>query len=183
VIGAAMAEAGVVGLGRLTLSRRERMVMVEPRGTGMALFTLRAASEIRAPQFGSADGDLDAEMVAIAGAIVRQRTGKFDPSTFRDSYQEALQQLIEAKMKGLAIKPRAVSTPPRVIDLMAALKRSLAEEAPTPKRTAASRERRNRAAPDRRQVGLLLPLSGGSKRKGEQSAEPTKIGTRRRRKA
>lgn len=39
VIGAAMAEAGVVGIGRLTLSRRERMVMVEPRGTGMALFT------------------------------------------------------------------------------------------------------------------------------------------------
>ena len=38
VIGAVMAEAGVVGLGRLTLSRRERMVMVEPRGTGMALF-------------------------------------------------------------------------------------------------------------------------------------------------
>jgi non-homologous end joining protein Ku len=60
VIGAAMAEAGVVGLGRLTLSRRERMVMVEPRGTGMALFTLRAAGEVRAPQFGGAEGDLDA---------------------------------------------------------------------------------------------------------------------------
>ena len=43
VIGAAMAQTGVVGLGRLTLSRRERMVMVEPRDTGMALFTLRAA--------------------------------------------------------------------------------------------------------------------------------------------
>jgi hypothetical protein len=42
VIGAAMAEGGVVGLGRLTLSRRERMVAVEPRGTGIALFTLRA---------------------------------------------------------------------------------------------------------------------------------------------
>jgi hypothetical protein len=41
VIGVAMAEAGVAGIGRLTLSRRERMVMVEPRGTGMALFTLR----------------------------------------------------------------------------------------------------------------------------------------------
>jgi non-homologous end joining protein Ku len=50
VICAAMAEAGVVGLGRLTLSRRERMVMVEPRGTGMALFTLRAANEVRASQ-------------------------------------------------------------------------------------------------------------------------------------
>src|SRR5215831_13172321 len=46
VIGAASAEAGVVGLGRLTLSRRERMVVVEPRGTGMALFTLRAAEEV-----------------------------------------------------------------------------------------------------------------------------------------
>jgi DNA end-binding protein Ku len=75
VIGAAMAQAGVVGLGRLTLSRRERMVMVEPRDTGMALFTLRAAGEVRAPQFGSAEGDLDAEMVAIAGTIIRQRTG------------------------------------------------------------------------------------------------------------
>jgi hypothetical protein len=52
-----------------------------PRGTGMALFTLRAAGEVRAPQFGSAEGDLDTEMVAIAGAIIRQRTGNFDPST------------------------------------------------------------------------------------------------------
>src|ERR1700722_1575804 len=51
VIGAAMAEARVVGLGRLTLSRRERMVMVEPSGIGMALFTLRAASDVRAPQY------------------------------------------------------------------------------------------------------------------------------------
>jgi hypothetical protein len=66
VIGAAMAEAGVVGLGRLTLRRRERMVMVEPRGTGMALITLRAADEVRASQFGTAEGELDAEMVAIA---------------------------------------------------------------------------------------------------------------------
>jgi DNA end-binding protein Ku len=80
VIGAAMAEVGVVGLGRLALSRRERMVMVEPRGTGMALFTLRTANEVRASQFGSAESDLDAEMVAIAGAIIKQRTGTFDPS-------------------------------------------------------------------------------------------------------
>src|SRR5947199_3725413 len=93
VIGAAMAQAGVVGVGRLTLSRRERMVMVEPRGTGMALFTLRAAGEVRAPQLGGAEGDLDAEMVAIAGTIIRQRTGSFDPSTYRDRDQEALQQV------------------------------------------------------------------------------------------
>jgi DNA end-binding protein Ku len=83
------------------------MVIVEPRGTRMALFTLRAPDEVRASQFGNAEGDLDAEMVAIAGAIVRQRTGDFDPSTFRDRYQEALRELIEAKMKGVAIRPKA----------------------------------------------------------------------------
>ena len=55
MIGAAMAEAGVVGIGRLTLSQRERMVMVEPRGTGMALFTLRAADEVRPAQFGNVE--------------------------------------------------------------------------------------------------------------------------------
>src|SRR5205807_9381148 len=63
VIGAAMAEAGVVGLGRLTLSRRGRTVMVEPSGTGMAPFTLRAATDAPAAQFGSAEGEPDAEMV------------------------------------------------------------------------------------------------------------------------
>jgi DNA end-binding protein Ku len=171
VIGAAMAEAGVVGLGRLTLSRRERMVIAEPRSTGMALFTLRAAAEVRAPQFGSAEGDLDAEMVAIAGAIVRQRTGNFDPSTYRDNYQEALQQLIEAKMKGLPIKPRAVSTPSPVIDLMAALKRSLAQEPSAPERRTA-KSKRAKQTPDRRQPALLLPLAGNRKTKQRPSAEP-----------
>src|SRR5205085_6402491 len=76
-----MAVASVVGLGRLTLSRRERMVAVEPRGAGMALFMLRAADEVRAAQFGGVERDLDAEMVAIARAIIGQRTGSFDPTT------------------------------------------------------------------------------------------------------
>src|SRR6202011_3564577 len=103
VIGATMADAGVVGIGRLTMSRRERMVMVDPQGTGMVLITLRAADEVRAPQFAKAGGAIDAEMLAIARAIIEQRTGKFDPSRFRDRYQESLRELIEAEMKGLPI--------------------------------------------------------------------------------
>ena len=183
VIGAGMAEAGVVGLGRLTLSRRERMVVVEPRGTGMALFTLRAANEVRASQFGSAESDLDGEMVAIAGAIIKQRTGAFDPSTYRDRYQEALRELIEAKMKGVAITPRAVNAPAPVIDLMAALKRSLLQEAPAKNGTAERQEKRTKARPDRRQPSLLLPVSGGRRRKQQPAAEQTTIATRRRKKA
>jgi DNA end-binding protein Ku len=181
VIGAAMAKVGVVGLGSLTLSRRERMVMVEPRGTGMALFTLRAAGEVRAPQFGSAEGDLDAEMVAIAGTIIRQRTGNFDPSIYHDRYQEALRELIEAKMKGVTIEPRAVSTPSPVIDLMAALKRSLAQEPSGPEQRTAKRKRTKQEG-DRRQPALLLPLTGARKGKQRPSADSviTSVSKRRR---
>jgi DNA end-binding protein Ku len=181
VIGAAMADAGVVGIGHLTMSRRERMVMVEPRGAGMVLITLRAADEVRAPLFTSVDGAIDAEMLAIARAIIAQRTGKFDPSKFRDRYPEALQELIEAKMKGVAIKPRAVSTPSPVIDLMAALKRSLAQEVPAA--TGAVTKKRTKAAADRRQGALLLPVSGGRKRREERAADRAALAARRRKKA
>jgi DNA end-binding protein Ku len=180
VIGAAMAETGVVGIGRLTLSRRERMVMVEPRGTGMVLITLRAAQEVRAAEFPRADGAIYAEMLAIARAIIAQRTGKFEPSMFRDRYQEALRELIEAKMKGVAIQPRAVPTPAPVIDLMAALKRSLAREARAPKRASAKKGRK--VVPDRRQRALLLPVSGGGRKKEEPTQQGTVI-TRSRKKA
>jgi DNA end-binding protein Ku len=153
VIGAAMADAGVVGIGRLTMSRRERMVMVYPRGTGMVLITLRAAEEVWVPQFSESDGAIDAEMLAIARAIIGQRTGKFDPSRFRDRYQESLRELIEAKMKGLPITPREISTPAPVIDLMAALKRSLVREPPAA--NVARTRKGTKAAPDRRQRALL----------------------------
>ncbi|MBV8400985.1 MAG: hypothetical protein JOZ17_19970, partial [Acetobacteraceae bacterium] len=182
VIGAAMAQAGVVGLGRLTLSRRERMVMVDPRGAGMALFTLRAADEVRTPQFGGAEGDLDPEMVAIASAIIRQRSGHFDPSTYRDRYQEALQQLIEAKLQGLTIKPRALSMPSPVIDLMAALKRSLAQETPATG-SPTGKDKRAKPSADRRQQSLLLPVTGSRRKKENTAAEPVAIPQKPRKKA
>jgi DNA end-binding protein Ku len=180
MFGAAMTEAGVAGIGRLTLSRRERMVMVEPRGPGMALFTLRAADEVRAAQFGHNEGDFDAEMVAIAGAIIRQRTGTFDPSTYRDRYQEGLRALIEAKLKGFPIKPREVVTPPPVIDLMAALKRSLVQDTPAISGTTA---RESEPGPPPRQRSLLLPVAGGRKRKEEPATEPAAVAMRPRKKA
>jgi DNA end-binding protein Ku len=163
------------------MSRRERMVVVDPRGTGMVLITLRAAAEVRIPQFAKSDGAVDAGMLAIARAIIGQRTGKFDPSRFRDRYQESLRELIEAKMKGLPIKPREISTPTPVIDLMAALKRSLVQEAPAAK--GAKTNKRAKAAPDRRQRALLLPVSGGRKKKEERVTEPARVAEKRREKA
>ena len=156
--------------------------MVEPRGIGMALFTLRAAAEVRPAQFGSAAGDLDADMVAIARAIIRQRTGTFDPSTHRDRYQEALRALIEAKLKRLPLKLRQVITPPPVIDLMAALKRSLAQETPSTGAITA-KEKRPRRAADRRQRSLLLPVPGGRRKKEQPAIGPAAVAVRSRNKA
>jgi len=137
--------------------RRSSPGIVRPR--------LRAPrDEARAPQFGDNAGELDAEMVAIARAIVNQRTGRFDPSTHRDRYQEALRTLIEAKLKALPTKPREVATPPPMIDLMAALKRSLAQDTPAIGGMTA-KAKRARPAAERRQRSLLLPVAGGRKGK------------------
>ena len=81
VIAAAMAETGMAGLGKLTLSRRERMVLVEPRGSGMALVTLRSTDEVRPADFSGYQGDVDAEAVAVARIIIQRKTGAFDPSS------------------------------------------------------------------------------------------------------
>jgi hypothetical protein len=83
-----------------------------------------------------------------------------------------LQELIEAKMRGLPIKPQAVPTPAPVIDLMAALKRSLAQE--TPAVQGAAGKRRAKAAPDRRQGVLLLPLAGARQSRERAAAAATK---------
>jgi DNA end-binding protein Ku len=174
VIGAAMAEAGTVGIGRVTLSRRERPVMVEPRGGGMALITLRAAEEVRAAAFDNTDGDIDPDMVAIAATIIRRRSGSFDPATFRDRYQEALRELIEAKLKGLPVRPKRIAEPRPVVDLMAALKRSLAQETVPAKP-------KGKAVGDRRQASLLLPVAGKTKETAKPA--PATATPQRRRKA
>jgi DNA end-binding protein Ku len=175
VIGAAMAEAGAVGIGRVTLSRRERLIMVEPRDAGMVAITLRASEEVRAAAFTKADMDIDADMVAIAETIIKRRSGHFDPATFRDRYQEALRELIEAKMKGLPVTPKQISPPAPVLDLMAALKSSLAQE------PGAAAKPKRKAAADRRQTNLLLSVSG--KKKETATAATITALPRRRRKA
>ena len=81
---------------------------------------------------------LDASRATAAKAGVTQRTGSFDPGIYRDRYQEALRELIEAKMKRRSIKPREIAMPASVINLTAALKRSLAQEKPVPQRTTAA---------------------------------------------
>jgi DNA end-binding protein Ku len=171
VIGQAMAAKGLSGLGKVTLASRERQVLIEPRGIGLLMSTLRSADEVRAADFASSDAGADPELLAIAETIIERARGKFDPADFHDSYQEALRELVDNKLKGITTKPRTIAEPPKVIDLMEALKRSLMDKGalPTPAKT-------KRAKPvDRRQPQMLMPVGGGKGKKPTAAAKPAPV--------
>jgi DNA end-binding protein Ku len=169
VIGEAMTESGRVGIGRIVLSSRERMVLVEPHGGGMMMRTLRSADEVRQPEFGSAPIHADPDMVAVAKTIIERRAGEFDPEDVRDRYQDALRELVDSKAAGKSVTRKRVAEQPQVIDLMEALKRSLAEGGGDRKPA-----RKTKAAPDRRQGSMLLPVEGGKAKQPKEAAAPAK---------
>lgn len=131
VIRDAMAMRRKVGLGRVVLARRERVVAVEPYGRGIRMMTLHSRDEVRSDKefFDEiGEGELDEEMVDLAAHIIAKKIGKFDPATIEDKYQTELVQLVQAKMRGETPEPPKKRPPAKVIDLKEALKKSLAAE-------------------------------------------------------
>ena len=181
-----MAHTNKVGLGRITMSGRERPVLVEPRGEGLMMSQLRSSDEVRPAEFASKpEAQIDPDLVALAETIIERKSGKFEPAGFHDRYQEALRELVDSKLKGeAAAASPAIEEPPKVVNLMDALKRSLArEEASAPGRGGAAAARRARPAGDRRQPALLLPVSGGRDAKAAPEAQPATPAPAKRRKA
>jgi DNA end-binding protein Ku len=128
VIQAAMKKQGKVAIGSLVMHQRERPCALEPRDGGMLLTTLRTHDEIRSSA-GLLDKHLprpDPGMLQIAEKIIAQQEAKFDPSHFKDRYEDALRALIDRKKKGKPVEAEEPEAKDEtVVDLMAALKSSL----------------------------------------------------------
>jgi DNA end-binding protein Ku len=129
VIRDAMHKQGKVALGQLVLRGKERQLALEVRGKGLVAYTLRAHDEVREAEDYFDDiptVKADADMVEIAARIIAQKEADFDPTEFKDRYDEALKEMIKAKAKGgKAVVGVEEPDDTNVIDLMEALRNSL----------------------------------------------------------
>jgi DNA end-binding protein Ku len=133
----ALREARKVGIGQLAMRGQEYVVALKPCGRGMLLETLRYADEVnRAASFFREIGDHkpDPDLLDLAATLIEKKTGDFDPKEFHNRYVDALRGLIKEKQRKKGEKviqdPDADAPPSRgsnVIDLMAALKKSLGD--------------------------------------------------------
>jgi DNA end-binding protein Ku len=128
----ALRRAKKVGLGQLALRGRETVVALKPCGRGMVLETLRYADEVnKAASYFRDIGDVkpDEDLLDLATTLIDKKTAKFDAGEYHDRYIDALKELIERKRKGKTIEAEEEAPAPsrgsNVVDLMAALKRSL----------------------------------------------------------
>lgn len=132
VIREAMAATDMVGLSRLVLYRRQRAVLLEPRGKGIVLWTLRYGDEVREPvAVPHAKKSVDSSQLKLLKALIDEKTDEWDTDLLKDPVQDRLLEIISNKKQGRRriAKP---SAPPahedNVIDIMDALRRSLASE-------------------------------------------------------
>jgi len=133
VVREAMRKANKMAIGQVVIAGREHIIALRVKDRGFALSTLHYASEIRqaAPYFeGIRNGEVDKNQLALASQLVENNTAPFNPAQFSDRYEEALLEIIKAKAAGS--EPIIVQQvePGKVIDLMSALKQSLAQSKP-----------------------------------------------------
>jgi DNA end-binding protein Ku len=125
----ALEESEYVAIAKLTMHNREYTVFLRPKEGGLMLHTMYYSEEVREVEgFGRPDVELKDAEVKVAHQLIEALAGPFDPDKYHDEFQENLKKLIEAKLEGQEVKP--VEKPKKlapVVDLMAALKQSLAE--------------------------------------------------------
>src|SRR5205085_3424208 len=120
---------GKVGVGKLALYGREYLVAVKPQERGIVMYTLHHAAEIRSidavEDLNSVPEKVKPEEIKLAKQVIGTFEGPLNLSDYKDEYREGLQRIIDAKIAGEEIIAPSVETPPRVVNLMDALRKSL----------------------------------------------------------
>ena len=130
----AMEESGYGAIAKLTMHQREHIVVIRPRAQGLTLHTLYYADEVRqVAEYGSADKvELKDAEKKLALQLIESLAAHFEPEKFHDAYRQSLRALIEAKLRGEQVTEAPHPKLAPVIDLMEALKKSLAEKPAPP---------------------------------------------------
>ena len=120
---------GKVGIGKLALYGREYLVAVKSQGKGIVMYTMHHAAEIRGmdsvEELNSVPSKVKPEEIKLAKQVIATFEKPLDLADYKDEYREGLQQIIDAKIAGEEVVAPVVEAPPKVVDLMEALKRSL----------------------------------------------------------
>lgn len=150
VIRDAMKDQDRVALARIVLTNREHIIAIEPLGKGLLGTTLRYPYELRdeSDYFdGIKNPKISKDMIELASHILDTKAAHFDPSKFKDEYENALKALVRRKASGKPIKVSArEEKPDNVVNLMDALKASLKRKSTTKRRASAPRRTSARRA-------------------------------------
>jgi DNA end-binding protein Ku len=122
--------AGKVAIVKVALRQRERLAMLRSRDGVLVLQTLLWPDEVREPKFDFLDEDVTVrpQELQMAESYIAALSGDFEPEQYTDNYREALEEVIEAKIAGREVKaPAEAPRSGQVVDLMEALRRSVAE--------------------------------------------------------
>ena len=134
VLREAISKTGKTALARVVISQRERTIALRPTGDGLMAHTLYEERDLNSSKelFEGLGGiKTDPEMVQLASQLVQRQAGKYDAADLEDRYETRLRAMIDAKLKGEGIDTSEPEAPERtnVVDLMAALKKSLGQAA------------------------------------------------------
>jgi DNA end-binding protein Ku len=131
---------GKAGIGKVALYGREYLVAIEPRGKGLVMYTLRHAREIRSmdaiDELGGVAATVKNDEMKLARQVIQNFEGELDMQEYRDEYQEELKRIIDAKIAGEEIVEKEEEAPPKVVNLMEALRKSLDRVSAEKKKTA-----------------------------------------------
>ncbi len=143
VVRDALREANKVGLGQVTMRGKEYLAAVKPCGDGLLMETLHYEDELREAEeifTDIKDEKVDKELLEVARSLIDRKSAPFDAAAYRDQYAEAMQDLLDAKIKNKK-SPRVRASDDdggggdNVVDLMSALKKSLKEAGKKPKKS------------------------------------------------